>query len=83
MEGGKQKDVCRAKGVHKGNYHVCPPMSPRDPTPKKVLNAKSGHMSNMSLTWSGLSPGLDPRISRDPTPKKVLNAKSGHMSNMS
>ena len=35
------------------------------------------------LTWSRLSPGLDPRISRDPTPKKVLNAKSGPMSNMS
>ena len=28
---------------------------------------------------SGLSSGLDPRISRDPTPKKVLYAKSGPM----
>ena len=90
------------------------PRISRDPTPKKVLYAKSGPLSNRSwlgqdflhgwipecqgiqpwrkfytrrgevktyvkhvLTWSRLSPGLDPRISRDPTPKKVLYAKSG------
>ena len=57
-------------------YYVCPPMSQRDPTPKKVLYARSGPMSKVSR----LSSGLDPR---DPTPKKVLYAKSAPMSDRS
>ena len=35
----------------KRKYMVRPPMYPKDPTPKKVLNAKSAPMSNMS--WLG------------------------------
>ena len=31
---------------------MCQPMSKRDPTPKKVLNAKSGPMSDRS--WQGV-----------------------------
>ena len=49
---GGHKGVCRAIGVHKGDYYVCPPMSPRDPTPKKVLYAKSAPMSDRS--WQGV-----------------------------
>ena len=51
-----------------------------DPTPKKVLNAKSGHVVDLSWPVSRLSSGVDPR---DPTPKKVLNAKSGHVVDLS
>ena len=39
-------------GVHRGNYYVCPPMSPRDPTPKKVLYAKSAPRYDRS--WQGV-----------------------------
>ena len=58
-------------------------LNSRDPTPKKVLYAKSGPMSDRS--WQGVktSSGLDPWISRDPTPEKVLYAKSAPMSDRS
>ena len=49
----------------------------RDPTPKKVLYAKSAPMSDRSWRGSRLSSGLDPR---DPTPGKVLFVKSALMS---
>ena len=67
----------------RGYYYVWPPMSQRDPTPKKVLYAKSGTMPDRS--WQGVKTffGVGSSKSRDPTPKKVSYAKSGTTSDRS
>ena len=59
------------------------PQISRDPTPKKVLYAKSAPMPDRSWRRVKTFFGVGSPNSRDPTPKKVLYAKSLPMSDMS
>ena len=70
-------------GGREGGKHGVSTYESKGSNPEESFKREVRTYVKHVLTWSRLSPGLDPRISRDPTQKKVLNAKSGPLSDMS